>query len=71
MSDAEMSFSINSSEDLNSTLFVYNAYGKMIIEKKSPGKEYMLNTSSLPGGVYIAVLLINGEKSESLKFIIK
>lgn len=71
MSDAAVSFSINSSEDLNSTLFVYNAYGNMIIEKRNPGKEYMLNTSLLPGGVYIAVLLINGEKSESLKFIIK
>jgi hypothetical protein len=71
MNSGEVHFSIHTGESINNSLYIFNAYGDMIIQKQNPPEDYYLNTSGLSLGVYVALLMLNGEKTESLKFFLK
>lgn len=61
----------SNSESYNKTqLQVYNSYGNLMNERNKPNNEYQMNASDWSPGIYIAVLIVNGQKVKSKKFYV-
>jgi hypothetical protein len=61
----------NSTSYINSKVQVYNSYGSLMLEKKNPNEDYHFSASDWTPGIYIAVLIVNGQKVNSRRFYVK